>query len=102
MIPEMTSAIYNEYVISKSSQTVKGLILEILGLFSWHFPACMNDKAGQMTHVLMENLHKQFKSNKPDMQLIAGSIVGLNYFLYHFQDTFMRGERGRWEGEKTD
>ncbi|PRP75851.1 DNA-dependent protein kinase subunit [Planoprotostelium fungivorum] len=89
-VVDMSSTIYNEYVIGKSSQTVKGLMLEALGLFARQFPKHMNDKIGQMTHIFLENLQRQFKSHKPDMQLISGSLSGLRHFIFQFSDHFVK------------
>ena len=45
----------------------------------------MRDRAKQIMGIIIDSLTKQFKSKKPDMQLIAGAIKGLRAILFHFK-----------------
>jgi hypothetical protein len=63
---------------------VKAFILELLGIFCENFPQYMIDKSKHILLLIMDSLHKQFKSKKPDMQIIAGAFKGLRSFLVNF------------------
>lgn len=87
-VKEMCDVFLEEFTCGKSSQTVKSCILQLLGLFSEYFPDLMSTKAKHIQQLLMESLQKQFKSAKPDMQIIAGSLKGITSLLVAFHEDF--------------
>lgn len=73
---------------SKYLFLVKGSILKILGVLSEHFPDALRDRASNILPLMVESLNKEFKSQKPEMQVIAGAMRGLSSFLINFGAEF--------------
>jgi hypothetical protein len=48
----------------------------------------MRDRAAQVLPLLVESLNKEFKAQKPEMQVIAGALRGMSSFLVHFGAEF--------------
>lgn len=88
----MFKSYLQEYITGKSSQTVKSCILQILGVFTQYYPTYMEDKASQVLQILLDSLNKQFKSKKPEMQVISGAIKGMTSFLVHYNSLFLKGK----------
>jgi hypothetical protein len=90
----MTELYLVEFNCGKCGQTVKGSILKMLGLFAEHFPEHLVDKIPHLLSLCLDNLGRQFKSNKkPDMQVIAGGILALRSLLIHFNGDFAAGKK---------
>lgn len=92
-----------ELTCGKSSQTVKSRVMELLGLLAEFFPEHIVDKSNQILPIFKETLFKQFRAQKPDMQVffiskiivtvktISGAITGLSHFLVKFSGDFASG-----------
>lgn len=96
-VKQMTTVYLEQFVSGKDSQTVKAGILEILGRLAQFFPEEITalDKQRNILYLLLEALNKQFKSTKPDLQIIAGALKGFNSFLEHFTPQFQNGTQKR-------
>jgi hypothetical protein len=96
-------AIYLEQFVSgKDSQTVKAGILEVLGKLAECFPQeiVALEKSQNILYLLFESLNKQFKATKPDLQIIAGGLKGLNSFLVNFTPQLESGMGKRMQMKK--
>jgi len=87
-IREMAESYLREFTYGKASQTVKSLVLQLMGMFAEFFPDFMSDKSKQLLQLLLESLKTQFKSKKPDMQIISGSLKGMSSLLVNFSNDF--------------
>eukprot|EP00727_Mastigamoeba_balamuthi_P006748 m51a1_g2694 DNA-dependent protein kinase catalytic subunit (2648) ;mRNA; r:766654-782327 len=82
-----------EYNVGKASQTVRGSILRILGTLSDVFPEQLFDKSPVLQQMYLEALDKQFRSQKPDMQVITGAFLGLRSFLLNLGGDFASNDK---------
>ncbi len=92
-VREMAEIYLKDFTCGKSSQTVKSWTLQMLGSFAEYFPEHMFDKSKQLLTLFSDSLLKQFKSKKPDFQLIAGSVKGLTSLLVHFSGDFLADQK---------
>lgn len=51
----------------------------------------MFDKSEILLHLYSETLTRQFRSKKPDFQVIYGALQGLASLLVHFSGDFLSG-----------
>jgi len=70
---------------------VKASILQLLGYLCESYPEAMSTKASQLLQIFLDSLHKQFKSDKPDMKVISGGIQGSTSLLVNFSGDFLAG-----------
>lgn len=92
-VREMAEIYLKDFTCGKSSQTVKSWTLQMLGSFAEYFPEHMFDKSKQLLTLFSDSMLKQFKSKKPDFQLIAGSVKGLTSLLVHFSGDFLADQK---------
>jgi hypothetical protein len=76
--------------------TVKASMLELLGYLCEVFPAAMYYKSAQLLQMFLDSLNKQFRSEKPDMKIIAGGIQGMCSLLINFEHDFLSGTTPRY------
>ena len=93
-VKQMTTVFLESFISNKDSQTIKGNILDILGTLAEYYPDEISslDKQKNILYLLLEGLNKQFKSNKPDLQIIVGGLKGLNSFLVNFTPQLNTGK----------
>ncbi len=70
---------------------MKASILQLLGYLCESYPEAMSNKASQLLQIFLDSLHKQFKSDKPDMKIISGGIQGITSLLVNFSGDFLAG-----------
>lgn len=77
-VEEMTNFMLTKFNSSKSSQTVKGWSLKFACLLCWTFSNVgLNGRSEYILQTVLSSLDSQFRSQKPDMQIIDGALSGL-------------------------
>lgn len=83
-VQHRVETLLTELSYSKNTQTVKGNILQTLGVFAEYFPEHLVNQSKTLLVMLCDLLNEQFKDKKPDYQVIEGGVRGLVSLLVHF------------------
>lgn len=83
-VQHRVETLLTELSYSKNTQTVKGNILQTLGVFAEYFPEHLVHQSKTLLVMLCDLLNEQFKDKKPDYQVIEGGVRGLVSLLVHF------------------
>ncbi|CAO3567705.1 unnamed protein product [Mortierella alpina] len=71
---------------SKMASTVKGEVLEVLGVVSRHFPKVAEERSAVVLRWYLSAIQDQLRpGGKQELSLIAGAVSGLDNFLYSFE-----------------
>ncbi|KYQ91591.1 DNA-dependent protein kinase subunit [Tieghemostelium lacteum] len=92
-VKEMTDLFLLQFTCGKLSQSVKGEIIETLGLFTEYFSGKMFDKNQQLSSIFMETLGSQLKSKSPETKLLLSCLKALNSLLVHFSGDFVQNTK---------
>lgn len=77
-IDEIADFMLTKFNSSKSSQTVKGWALKFLSLLCYTFSnTVMKNRCEYILQTVLSSLDSQFRSQKPDMQIIDGALSGI-------------------------
>ncbi|KAH9129951.1 hypothetical protein AeMF1_000010 [Aphanomyces euteiches] len=76
-LPRLIGRLLDELKSSKCTQTVKGVILELLGALLQKYPQEMDSSRENIRSWIEAALDKQFASNSPELQIINGSFTCL-------------------------
>eukprot|EP00941_MAST-03F_sp_MAST-3F-sp1_P002172 g2172.t1 len=90
---ELINTLYNDYVVNRtgqkrSSNTLKGRILRVLGLLGDHFPGTMRHRAYTIIGCCIQVMQQEFidlpETREPYLTLLAGAIQCLDFLLSEF------------------
>ncbi|KAF9965129.1 hypothetical protein BGZ70_005357 [Mortierella alpina] len=71
---------------SKMASTVKGEVLEVLGVVSRHFPKVAEERCAVVLRWYLSAIQDQLRpGGKQELSLVAGAVSGLDNFLYSFE-----------------
>ncbi|EAL66880.2 DNA-dependent protein kinase subunit [Dictyostelium discoideum AX4] len=91
-VSEMTQLFLLQFTCGKLTQTVRGEIIVVLGLFTEYFSSNMCDRNQQLSFIFMETLGGQLRSKSPESTLIQSCLKGLNSLLVHFSGDFIASD----------
>ncbi|KAK5584232.1 hypothetical protein RB653_005840 [Dictyostelium firmibasis] len=91
-VSEMTQLFLLQFTCGKLSQTVRGEIIVVLGLFTEYFSSNMCDRNQQLSFIFMETLGGQLRSKSPESTLIQSCLKALNSLLVHFSGDFIASD----------
>jgi hypothetical protein len=80
---------YLSYQSIMNISLVKGELLDILGKIAHYYPDQMLRLASPLLSIYLDLLDIQFKSSKPDMMIISGTLNGLHGLLFKFSGDFV-------------
>jgi DNA-dependent protein kinase catalytic subunit len=83
-VQNKVETLLTELSYSRNTQSVKGGILQTLGVFAEYFPEQLVRQSKTLLVMLSDLLSDQFKDKKPDYQVIEGGMRGLISLLVHF------------------
>ncbi|EGC36942.1 DNA-dependent protein kinase subunit [Dictyostelium purpureum] len=86
---DMSQLFLLQFTCGKLTQTVRGEIIVVLGLFTEYFSNHMFDLNQQLSSIFMETLGGQLKSKSPESTLIQSCLKGINSLLVHFSGDFV-------------
>jgi len=81
-----------EYVRAKAgAQTVKGSILQLLGVLTEQFCGELIEKEESLQKIYMDTLKQQSSKAEPETQLVASTFLGLCAYMTNFGKTLEDG-----------